>query len=302
MIDCPYCSLAKKKGQLFCSRHSDNMNHLESGVFFIEEKSFEECDWHMTRLSLNFNLDDKQTYYAGNRKHTIGPDRYLLINQGQLFKTHASSANINRMITVAFKVRLPEQVVNCFNAKEAELLSSDRFHPQIEFPEKTYTLDEPIRNYLSKLIAPGAGEDYVQDEIESLLLHVLKLQLGVRKDILGIRKVRVSTREEIYKRMHWSLEYVHDNYAADISIEQLAEQSCLSSFHYKRLFREVFGVPPYQYLKKLRLEKACHLLKSELPVQDVCKQVGWKDPSSFARLFKNAYNQTPQQFRMSVGS
>src|SRR5689334_19493001 len=87
--DCSYCSLARKSGELYCSKHSQDMTHLKSGVFYINEKSFEECDWHQTRLSLNFNFDDAQSYHVGSNNYSVSPSKYLLIAEGQWFKTSA---------------------------------------------------------------------------------------------------------------------------------------------------------------------------------------------------------------------
>ena len=244
---CPYCSLAKKRGELFCSRHATNMDQLQSGVFYIEAASFEECDWHVTRLSLNFNLDDKQPYRVGNRTHVINPQKYLLLNEGQSFKTFAASPRVNRMITVAFQVGLANQIAAAMQTSEAALFERNSASGSLMFPETTYRVDETIRQAVERLIAVQETESDTQNEIEDLLAHVLHIQLGVRKQILSIDKVKASTREEIYKRMHWSLDFLHDNYADEISIERLAEQSCLSHFHFKRLFRQVIGIPPYQY-------------------------------------------------------
>jgi hypothetical protein len=159
--DCSYCALAEKKGQLFCSRHSTDMKSLDSGVFFIREKFFEECDWHVTRLSLNFNFDGSQSYFVGNREHRIRPDKYLLLNEGQSFKTMVESEHENRMVTVAFKVGLAAQICQMLVHDDAYLLD----HPHVEadplnFFEKTYPMDPFLHHKILSLISSSdAGPD-----------------------------------------------------------------------------------------------------------------------------------------------
>ena len=114
--DCPYCSLALKAGELYCSKHSADMHALKSGMFYIVDKKFDECDWHVTRLSLNFNLDVIQPYFIGDREYRVSPQKYLLINEGQSFKT-VNEEQQARMITLAYEVGLPAQMFHSLKKK-----------------------------------------------------------------------------------------------------------------------------------------------------------------------------------------
>lgn len=297
--ECPYCSLAKKKGELYCSRHGSNMSELTSGVFCIEKDFVDECDWHVTRLSLNFNLDGKQTYHTPTRAFSISPHKYLLLNEGQKFKTSSQAKAPNRMVTVAFQVGLADKLVTSLTSASHALLD-DPFknsHGSTEFLEKTYAMNPTIHSAVSELV-DFSGESHELDQrLEDLLLHILQDQLNVRKEILKISKAKASTKIEIYRRLHWSLDFLRENFMSNISVDHMAEEACLSTFHYKRLFTELFKISPYQYLINLRLEKARTLLHSGSMIHEVCKEVGWKDPSSFARLFKKRFKTTPLQFK-----
>lgn len=290
--------MAQKKGELFCSRHGSDVNTLKSGVFYINTNTLEECDWHVTRLSLNFNLDTRQTYRTPAREYTVSPEKYLLLNEGQSFTTFSTSDIPNRMVTIAFQVGLADSVMQGLWSDEKQLLdepfitSEGRTH----FLEKTYPMDAVLFESVKNLTA--LEDKHALDfGLETLLLYILKKQLNVRREILSIKKSKTSTRLELYKRLHWSMDYLHENFASDITVEQLATIACLSTFHYKRLFAELFHVPPHQYLIRVRLEKACSLLQGDWKVSDVCRQVGWRDPSSFARLFKRHFAMSPDQYR-----
>ena len=295
---CPYCDLASKNGDLFCSRHSQRMEGLQSGVFFIRAKKFEECDWHITRLSLNFNLDSRQPYWAGNREHYVSPEKYLLINEGQSFKTSADSEVDQRMVTIAFRSGLPGEMFNALT-RDDHLLdfgTDDNSHPL--FFEQTYPVDAQLRSTVLSLIEDGQGDDeQLQDQLEKVLLRVMVAQKDIQRRIHGIRKVKNSTKIEIFRRLHWAMDYLQDHYAENLTVDRLARHACLSPFHFKRLFREFYNEPPYQYIRKLRLKKAADLLLRGLPVNEVCRSVGWQDPSSFIRLFKKEMKVTPRAFR-----
>jgi AraC-like DNA-binding protein len=297
-LDCPYCNLAVKAGELFCSRHSSNMRDLSSGIFFIREKRFEECDWHVTRLSLNFNFDGVQTYHAGSRQYTVNPSRYLLINEGQSFKTSVKQNDENRMLTIAFQVGLPERIYRALSSS-AERMLADPFvvTDRIDFFEGVHPITDKINFQVENLIADPQTGEALQEKLNDILEDIIAEQFKLNRRALSLKKVKPATRIEIFRRLQWSLEYLQDNFTNAITVDDLANHACLSTYHFKRLFKEIYNEAPWQMIKRLRLEKSLTLLSMGLPVKEVCKSVGWADASSFVRLFKSEMNITPNQFR-----
>jgi AraC-like DNA-binding protein len=82
-----------------------------------------------------------------------------------------------------------------------------------------------------------------------------------------------------------------------IELEDAAEQAGLSPFHFLRLFSNVLGVTPHQYLVRSRLRHAARLLAEERPVTDVAYDVGFGDLSNFVRTFHRAAGVSPRRFR-----
>jgi AraC-like DNA-binding protein len=81
----------------------------------------------------------------------------------------------------------------------------------------------------------------------------------------------------------------------------MAAQSGLSERSFHRRFRQVVGLPPLQYLQKLRIEMAQDLLQnSNLSVEEISQQCGYSDTSYFCRLFKQHSATSPMEFRRSV--
>jgi AraC family transcriptional regulator len=203
-------------------------------------------------------------------------------------------------VTLAFKAGLPGEIYQTLTTPEEKLLD-DHSNPQpVQFFEKTYPLDAFLHSKVLEFIEPASTPhdgEYLNEQMESILTHILIAQKDIYRDVMAIKKVKTATRIEIYRRLQWAMEYIHNHYDETISIDVLASQACLSVFHFKRLFREVFHEAPYQYIRKLRLQKASELLLKDWPVGDVCKAVGWEDTSSFIRLFKQMMNTTPNRFR-----
>ena len=80
-------------------------------------------------------------------------------------------------------------------------------------------------------------------------------------------------------------DYIHVFYQQPISLQELAGVSCLSRFHFLRLFKEAFYVSPYQYIKKIRIQHAIYLIgEKKHTLDDIAVMVGLKNGSSLSRM------------------
>jgi AraC family transcriptional regulator len=96
-------------------------------------------------------------------------------------------------------------------------------------------------------------------------------------------------------------QWMEDHLANAFTLSGLAQQAGMSEFHFNRLFKRAMGMPPSQYLIKLRIERARRLLR-ETPrsVIDIANEVGYSNASHFARLFRKVTGVTPSDYRRQV--
>jgi len=95
--------------------------------------------------------------------------------------------------------------------------------------------------------------------------------------------------------------WIDANSHDDIGLDGAASEAGLSSFHFLRLFSQVLGVTPHQYLVRSRLRHAARLLADdERPVTDVAFDVGFADLSNFVRTFHRAAGVSPRGFRQAA--
>ena len=85
-----------------------------------------------------------------------------------------------------------------------------------------------------------------------------------------------------------------------IDIEEAANQTGISPFHFLRLFSDVLGVTPHQYLVRSRLRHAARrLADDDSPITDIAYDVGFGDLSNFVRTFHRAAGTSPLKFRQA---
>jgi len=94
------------------------------------------------------------------------------------------------------------------------------------------------------------------------------------------------------------LGYIHENYARDFDIDDLAATVSVSPSYLFRLFKKKMRLTPMHYRNVVRIDKAKLLLADRsLTVDAVAERVGFKDPKYFARVFKDLAGTSPSAYR-----
>ncbi len=92
--------------------------------------------------------------------------------------------------------------------------------------------------------------------------------------------------------------YFQENYMKKISVEEIARSSYLSTTYITKIYKEITGDTPINYLIRLRMEKALEILREgHFSIQDVAKKVGYDDPYYFSKLFKKRFGISPSSYK-----
>lgn len=95
--------------------------------------------------------------------------------------------------------------------------------------------------------------------------------------------------------------YINLHFVENLDIEKLAARCEMSKSTFAHLFKTEYGVSPYSYVLRLRLEKAAELLaSSSLNINEVAYQTGFSDPYYFTRYFGQKYGLSPTEYRAAA--
>lgn len=98
--------------------------------------------------------------------------------------------------------------------------------------------------------------------------------------------------------IHEALAYIEDNYGNSISIEDIAAACGLNRSYFGKIFKDVIGKNPQEFLLNYRMIKATELLKhSRLSIGDISFAVGYDNQLHFSRAFKKLYGLSPRNWR-----
>ena len=171
----------------------------------------------------------------------------------------------------------------------------DREPRELQLREITFEDDEQQTRRFHQLISMNweePGERLLTSSMASALLdHAVLSQVGLRDGLQLKGGLAAYQRRQL-------IDSIEHQLAEPLSIGQLAGQCALSPYHFARMFRQSFGVPPHQYLLARRLARARHLLRnSTLAVGDVALACGFASASHFANRFKQSLGGTPGEYR-----
>jgi AraC-like DNA-binding protein len=104
--------------------------------------------------------------------------------------------------------------------------------------------------------------------------------------------------DDAVRRLRRARAFIDHGYDGPLDLESIAAAAALSRFHLLRRFKDTYGETPHAYLTRRRIERAKELLAgTDLPVTQVCLEVGFASLGSFSTLFSRHVGHSPDRFR-----
>ncbi len=107
------------------------------------------------------------------------------------------------------------------------------------------------------------------------------------------------SRRVYLSRINKVQDYIEGHLEDELCIQQLAGIASFSEFHFQRIYRQITGESLYGFIKRLRLEKAVFLLRTDhkRTIQDIALSVGFSNQASFAKALKERYGINASELR-----
>jgi len=135
------------------------------------------------------------------------------------------------------------------------------------------------------------------ETLQQLFLHN-KSPLKIYSNFYDLLAQITSSKERNTSLLDFVTEYIEDNIQdSSLSNTQLATQVGISEVYLRKLFLAHYHTTPKQYILRLRLDKAKHLLlNSPYAVTAIAQECGFSSVYHFCRSFKQHTGQTPTQY------
>jgi AraC family transcriptional regulator len=226
-----------------------------------------------------------------------GPWLATRVKKGSFFLTFGGAPYDCRWRTLTlepFKCMLVSLGLPLFNRALEEVFGADAKNAQLRdisgfndpamnsLMEQLY--GELMRRKQSPLLVQGIGQAVAIHLARGYAVTVKKSRNG-SPSLPGYKLQRITG---------WMAEHVDE----DFDLAQLAALAGLSKYHFHRLFKRAVGVSPSRFHTNLRMDLARGLLReTKKSVVDIAFEVGYANPSHFARLFRRQTGLCPGDYR-----
>ncbi|MGO3984653.1 AraC family transcriptional regulator [Pseudomonas sp. SAS7] len=176
----------------------------------------------------------------------------------------------------------------------------DREPRELQLQEATF-LDDPQQavrfRQLITLDWDEPGERLLASSLaHEIVDHALLNQVGLRQGLRLKGGLAPNLRRQL-------VDYIEAHLDQPITLGELALRCNLSEYHFARMFRSSFGLPPHQYLLARRLHRACQLLQlGVMPLGEIALLCGFASASHFSNRFRQALGATPGEYRSAFNA
>jgi AraC-like DNA-binding protein len=156
-----------------------------------------------------------------------------------------------------------------------------------------------VNDRLELIVAEGQGGDWFLTSkwpIYDLEARVIG-SLGISRHLNKSEGTAIPFRE-----LRAPIDYIHQNFASNISVQSLANACNISVSALERRFKKHLKQTPHQYISEVRLDNARQMLReSDKPVGTIALETGFADHSHFTRTFTRKFGIAPSKERRDRG-
>jgi AraC family transcriptional regulator len=244
--------------------------------------------------------------YAGGTElplHSHRNAHLIYVLEGSYSESYASSASV---VCQAGSFRyLPPNQKHADVFKESTRCLVIEIEPEslARVQKDSKVLERPgeIRSVVSAWLAQRLYHEFQQgDSVSPLSME------GILWEILAdaARNAGASGPVRVVPRwLRVAREYLESNFLRPLSLAEVAAVASVHRVHLSREFRRHYSTTVGEFLRRKRVEHACHLVsQTNDPLADVAMTCGFSDQSHFSATFRRQVGLTPGRFRQMAQS
>lgn len=170
------------------------------------------------------------------------------------------------------------------------------------FPQANAKISPAIKRRANELALQMLhAEQPNEDALESMLCHLIMeiVDTSSNRRDAGIQIMQGFATYD--RRIRRAVLYMRSNLGAELNIDRLAHEACLSRAHFFKLFQQCTTLTPHVYANVLRMETAVReLAQTQDPIASVSERLGFSAQGHFTRFFQQHLGVMPSQYRRVV--
>lgn len=275
----------------------DNNNEIR-----ISEIKKIESEIAFKGLGIKYVASGEETYYANGKKFMVREGEYIIGNDFTQSIVQINQENSVEGLCIDISPEVISEVAEYHDLNGTalkEFLLSDQFFVN-RYNIKNTTLGYSLFEINQRIKSGNFGSNFQENELfYSLAESIITDQRFVFDHLNKLDFKRLVTNEKVFRAVFNARLFIDEHIEENFPLDRLSSQSGISKYHFIRLFKSTFGVSPYQYQKRKRLEYARLDLISGGEILSVALKYGFSDAASFSKACKQQFGQTPGAIRNS---
>ena len=234
--------------------------------------------------SIALVTDGNFQYRTAQGSALMTPGSLLLGNQGACFECGHQHSHGDRCLAFHFSAEVLESVICAVPGMRRLALEAPRL--------------PPVPSLLAVLAVAQAlrDESAPPQEFREPALRLAGAVCAALQERAPRSRRSPTPRDE--RRVATALRRIEAQHGARLAVDELAAESAVSPFHFLRMFEQVVGVTPGQYMLRTRLRRAAVRLRGSADgIAAIALECGFSDLSTFNRQFRRATGMTPGAYR-----
>jgi AraC-like DNA-binding protein len=230
------------------------------------------------------SLDFPGEYRYGGEGHAVPVGSLSVIHPGE---AHSSRDPYDRETPATYLLAYaPPGLVG---RVASEAAGRERGLPSFQRP--VFFDRELARDFLNLHVASGSEASSLEKDLRltGVLARFVERHADTRVPFEPAGRERRAVR--------LAREHLEENFAANVSLEELASLVNLSPFYLARVFSAEVGLPPHAYQTQVRVRRARDLLLRGRSVAGAAHEAGFADQSHLTRHFKRLVGVSPGRYR-----
>jgi len=195
-----------------------------------------------------------------------------------------------------------EQMVEKSLEKITEFVGQHNFKPNKETKDFFWDIILSINNI--RMAEIKIESNHSQNEFGDIeKSHTMFSECDNIADLINLLhsacfSITVRVNKNIGLKVQNIIDYIDKHYAEQISLYDVSENICISTYYASRIFKQKMGKNFVDYLNEVRMEKAKEFLKDvQYKIYEVAELIGIYDAHYFSKIFKKYVGVTPSEYR-----
>jgi AraC-like DNA-binding protein len=253
-------------------------------------------------LGVKYVASGEEVYYANGKKYTVKEGEYIIGNDFTHSVVHIDKSVPVQGLCIDISPQIISEVALYHDVNGSDLrefLLSDQFFVN-RYNVKNTSLGYTLNDINTRIKAGAFRNDLHQNELfYSLAESIITDQRFVFDHLSKMSFKKEVTNEEVFRAMLNAKAHMDAHIMDNLSLEELTKQIGISKYHFLRVFKNTFGISPYQYQKRMRLLQARQELMLGHDILETAIRYGYFNVQSFTKAFKSAFGKTPGVIKKS---